>query len=151
MEFSNFLKNVFDENIHLDTRYWICDIHLHQRIHAIMRNITPQEVSIVDNSRLPPQRIVYYSPVHFRPIGLKGQVKKQIIVPFDSSGRDENPGVGVLIFETKEECVKAYNEQFDFVLAKISADRLHAINRSDQGIRTINDDLTIFSSRLEKL
>lgn len=121
MDFPTFLETVFDENIHLDSRAWICDIHLEEVGRYILRNIIPQEVVIDDNANLPAGKIIYYSPVHFHPIGKKGLIKKQIIPPFDKTGRDDYPGVGVLIFDNRAECIKAYNEQCDSILRDISS------------------------------
>lgn len=94
---------------------YITDIRLSDG-NAYIRNVPPTKVIITSNSELPKNKNVYYSDYHFRKLGMKGQILKQVIAPFDNTGYRHYTGVSVNIFNTYEEAVEKYNEQLESVV-----------------------------------
>lgn len=98
---------------------WICDYRYRDIDDKPIRHVKPTQVIIVDNEELPKNKRVYYSEVHFRPLGKSGAPLKQVIAPFDNTGYRSNTGTSVNIFFTEEECNAHYAYQCGLVEAAI--------------------------------
>ncbi len=55
-------------------------------------------------------KIIYYSPIYFRPVK-NGHIMSKVIAPMDNTGYRGYTGESVNIFYTVEDCVKCYREQ----------------------------------------
>lgn len=131
MIFSEFIDKIFGTQVETGDRAWICDFRHDDINNKAIRHIRPQEVVIVDNNDLPPRKVVYYSPIHFRPIGKNGEPKQQIIAPFDNTGFRGRTGNGIHIFDNREECVKEYKRQCEVVRDQIKTARVESMRYYD--------------------
>lgn len=109
-------------------RVYIVDIRMSDG-NAYIRHVEPTLVEITNNSELPKGKNIYYSNYHFRKVGKKGNVLKQIIAPFDNTGYRAYTGVSVYVFNTYEEAVDKYNSQLDEVI-KVFEGRKKEIGRA---------------------
>lgn len=123
---------------------WVCDYRHNDIANKPIRHIKPTEVIIVSNDDLPDNKTVYYSDIHFRPIGKKGQPLKRIIAPYDNTGFRSYPGVSLNIFLTKEECVKHYFKQCQEILGEIEEEIVRVNERLDGIKMEINEFMEEF-------
>lgn len=69
MKFEEFMNTA-----EIGNRVWICDYRHKDIANKAIRHIEPKFVEIFSNDDLPKGKRVYYSEIHFKPIGAKGQV-----------------------------------------------------------------------------
>ena len=107
-EYKN-LENILGKN------FWICDYRLNYSKDAKpIRSISPRLVKVVDNDTgLPANKNVYYSPIHFREIKGDGKLSSTVIAPFDNTGHRGRTGVSVNIFDNEKQCIDCYLKQCD--------------------------------------
>jgi hypothetical protein len=108
MEFKEFSENHFEKTVNIGDTVWICDYRHDDIMNKPIRHVIPQAVVIADNADLPKNKTVYYSPIHFLPLGKGGVPKKQVIAPFDNTGFRGRTGTSVNIFDSEKECRAFY-------------------------------------------
>lgn len=135
-----------NENIKIGDRVWICDYRYNNILEKPIRHIEPQEVLIVSNNELPSNKRVYYSVIHFRPIGKTGKPLKQIISPYDNTGFRAYTGISLQIFETKEACIQYYLKQCQAIKQQIAAEKEAVEKRFNQMEEMMNEEI----ARLKK-
>ena len=126
-EFSGYLG----KTINIGDEVWICDYRHDNIYNQPIRHVPPQKVVIEDNDKLPERKKVYYSAVHFLPIGVNGKPKKQVIAPFDNTGYRGYTGVSVQIFATEAECRASYRKMCETIKGQISEARAEMTARFD--------------------
>lgn len=99
------------ENI-IGKEVWICDYRINDPNNKPIRSISPKLARIFDNDDLPKNKIVYYSPIHFREVK-GGKVLSTIIAPYDNTGYRHVSGKCVNIFENKTDCINHFNGQLN--------------------------------------
>lgn len=129
MDYNEFIKNHKDL---IGKTVWICDYRFLNISKKPIRHIRPTEVLVVSNDELPSNKAVYYSDIHFRPIGNKGTPLKQIIAPFDNTGYRSFTGISLNIFITKEECIEHYLNQCKLIQKEIEIERRKINDRLDK-------------------
>lgn len=129
MDYNEFVKN--HKNM-IGRTVWICDYRFLDISKKPIRHVKPTEVLVVSNDELPSNKTVYYSDIHFKPIGNKGIPLKQIIAPFDNTGYRSFTGTSLNIFITKKECVECYLEQCELVKKEIEIEREKVNKRLDK-------------------
>jgi hypothetical protein len=88
---------------------WICDYRANaDPTKKPIRGIEPTPVVVTDAKET--NKIIYYSPIYFRPVK-NGHVISKVIAPMDNTGYRGYTGESVNIFYTVEDCVKCYREQ----------------------------------------
>lgn len=123
MDFKEFSEDYLGKVVNIGDEVWICDYRHDNINNQPIRNVVPQKVVIEDNNNLPKNKRVYYSNVHFLPVGVNGKPKKQVIAPFDNTGYRGYTGVSVQIFLTENECRAAYIKQCETIKAQIKEAR----------------------------
>lgn len=141
MEFKEFNDNVLGNTINIGDEVWICDYRFETVANKPIRHVVPQKVVIEDNSNLPANKKIYYSSIHFLPLGKNGKPKKQVIAPFDNTGYRGYTGVSLQIFATEKECREAYVRQCKSIEAKILSARAATIARFDAMEQGIADEI----------
>jgi hypothetical protein len=131
MEFKAFVEDILGKIIHIGDTVWICDFRHDDIMNKPIRNISPQAVVIADNADLPKGKIVYYSNVHFLPLGKNGSPQKKVIAPFDNTGFRGRTGIGVNVFDTEKECREFYLTQCNTVKTQIEEARKDSMARFD--------------------
>lgn len=123
MDFKEFSQNYLGKVVNIGDEVWICDYRHDDINKQPIRSVVPQKVVIEDNDNLPKNKTVYYSDVHFLPVGVNGKPKKQVIAPFDNTGFRGYTGVSVQIFLTEAECRAAYLKQCEKIKEQIKIER----------------------------
>lgn len=141
MEFNEFKDNVLGKTINIGDEVWVCDYRYETVANKAIRHVVPQKVVVEDNSKLPANKTVYYSNVHFLPVGANGKPKKQVIAPFDNTGYRGYTGVSLQIFATEQECRDAYVRQCKTIEAQIQSSRTATIARFDAMEQGIADEI----------
>lgn len=131
MEFKEFSENVLGKTVNIGDLVWICDYRHDDIINKPIRHVVPQKVMIVDNADLPKNKTVYYSPIHFVPLGKNDAPKKQVIAPFDNTGFRGRTGTSVNIFDSEQECRDFYRVQCQRIKAEIEVARKSWMQRFD--------------------
>lgn len=120
---------------------WICDYRRPDLSKKPIRNIAPILVEVVSNSKLPKNKVIYYSDSHFRPVGKKGLTKK-IIPVYDNTGFRLYPGVPLRVFIEFEDCMTHYKNCVMDVVGRLSAERDAAVGKWQS---QINDLLSMIT------
>lgn len=136
MDYKEFIKN---HKSMIGETVWICDYRHLDISKKPIRHIKPTEALVVSNDELPSNKTVYYSDIHFRPIGNKGTPLKQIIAPFDNTGYRSFTGISLNIFITKEECIEHYLSQCELIKREIEVERIKANERLNKMIIDIEE------------
>lgn len=134
MKFEEFIKTECNK---LGNRVWVCDYRHNDISNKPIRHVEPKEVEIFSNDDLPKGKTVYYSDIHFRPVGVRGSVLHQIIAPFDNTGYRSNTGDSLNVFLTKRECVEHYIKQSREVQSEIITERERLNERLDKMVEDI--------------
>ena len=96
------------ENI-MGKMVWICDYRANaDPTKKPIRGIEPTPVVVTDAKET--NKVIYYSPIYFRPVK-NGHIMSKVIAPMDNTGYRRYTGESVNIFYTVEDCVKCYREQ----------------------------------------
>lgn len=131
MEFKEFSENILGKSINIGDTVWICDYRHDDIMNKPIRHVVPQKVLIADNADLPKNKTVYYSPIHFVPLGKNDVPKKQVIAPFDNTGFRGRTGTSVNIFDTEKECRDFYLTQCKSIESQIQTARNDWMARFD--------------------
>lgn len=131
MDFKSFAADVLGNTTNIGDTVWICDFRHEDIMNKPIRHIVPQAVVIADNADLPKGKIVYYSNIHFLPLGKNGTPQKKVIAPFDNTGFRGRTGTGVNVFDNEKECRDFYLSQCDTVKEQIEEARKSAMARFD--------------------
>lgn len=144
MKFEEFVTTSENE---VGNRVWICDYRYNDIANKATRHVEPQEVEIFSNESLPKGKTVYYSTIHFKAIGSKGQILSKIIPPFDNTGYRSSTGDAVNVFLTREECVEHYSKQIKEIQLQIEEEREKANARLDKMSKDAEDLLEKFKKQ----
>lgn len=106
--------------------YWICDYRRPDLSKKPIRHIPPTQVIVVDNETT--KKRFNYSEIHFAKLTAKGLASSTTYPVYDTTGYRSYPGVPLEAFETKEECVKRYNELADVIIDAIDEQLKHAVD-----------------------
>lgn len=147
MDYKTFMDDYKDM---IGETVWICDYRFTDISQKPIRHVKPTEAIIVSNDDLPKNKTVYYSTIHFRPIGKKGTPLKQIISPYDNTGFRSFTGTSLNIFLRKEECVNHYVKQCEIVKKEIEKERKRANQRLDEIKEQINDTLISYDRNINE-
>lgn len=131
MNFKEFSENVLGNTVNIGDTAWICDFRHDDIMNKPIRHIVPQEVIIADNADLPKGKTVYYSNIHFLPLGKNRVPQKKVIAPFDNTGFRGRTGTGVNVFDNEQECRDFYLSQCNIVKSQIEEAREQALARFD--------------------
>lgn len=134
-EFMDTHKDVIGKTV------WICDYRFNNVLEKPIRHIKPTKVEIFDNFDLPKHKTVYYSTIHFRPYGKKGQPLKQIIAPFDNTGFRSCTGVSLNIFLTEEECIEHYLNQCQKIRKDIQSEWKSVENTFHEKLMSVTQEM----------
>ena len=112
VKISNILDTTYQNlEIVIGKKVWICDYRLNSNCDAKpIRAVKPTFVELTSNDELPPNKRVYYSPIHFREIK-NNKTTSKIIAPYDNTGYKSFTGVCLNIFENKNDCIEFYKKQ----------------------------------------
>lgn len=146
MEFKEFSEQKLGRSIKIGDLVWICDYRHDDIMNKPIRHVVPQQVIIADNADLPKNKTVYYSPIHFLPLGRNGVPKKQVIAPFDNTGFRGRTGTSVNIFDNERECQEFYIQQCNIIKADIATARDAWMKRFDDMENNINLEIKEHSS-----
>lgn len=144
MNYKEFMETHADM---IGKRVWICDYRFNDIAQKPIRHVKPTEVLIVSNDDLPKNKIVYYSEIHFKPIGKTGKTLKQIIAPYDNTGYRSSTGTSVNIFLSESECVEHYLTQCEMIKKEIEEERKRANRRLDSMIKDIDSTINTLSHK----
>lgn len=131
MDFKSFTADVLGNTVNIGDTVWICDFRHDDIMNKPIRHIVPQAVVIADNADLPKGKTVYYSNIHFLPLGKNGTPQKKVIAPFDNTGFRGRTGTGVNVFDTEKECRDFYLTQCNTVKSQIEEARKSSMARFD--------------------
>jgi hypothetical protein len=95
-------------------RVWICDYRKESLLQKPIRHVKPTYVEVCDNGTT--DKPVYYSPIHFRPVGQSGAPLKRVIPPYDNTGYRGFKGTALHIFITEEDAIEHYNNRCDSII-----------------------------------
>lgn len=115
MEFKEFSELVANQQVTSGDFFWICDYRHEDIMQKPIRHVKPQEVAFFKNSDNPPGKRIFYTDMHFRPLGKNDFVKKQIIAPYDNTAW----GQAVRVFVTERECRAFYVAQCEAINSQI--------------------------------
>lgn len=130
-----------DGQVKIGDKVWICDYRYNDVQEKAIRHVAPQEVAIVSNEDLPKNKTVYYSDIHFRPIGKKGNTLARIIAPYDNTGYRSYTGVSINIFLTKEDCINHYLKQCEEIKELIVFEKERAIEKLNKLLKEVDQEI----------
>jgi len=104
---------------HVGEKVWICHYLQPDIDKKPLRSVPPTRVIIRSNDELPCNKTVYYSAVHFSPLGAKGQALARVISPVDNTGFRSRSGNSLCVYTTEAECVASWNAQLSEVMARL--------------------------------
>lgn len=98
---------------------WICDYRRPDIDKKAIRHVQPTEVLVRSNADLTVKKNIYYTENHFVKLNAKGMPSSTIIGVFDTTGFRSDTGTPLKAFTTKEECIVAYNNMADVIIADL--------------------------------
>lgn len=141
MEFKQFVEENFGTTHNIGDDVWICDFRHENVMEKPIRNVKPQRVRIESNDNLPPRKRVYYADFHFLPYGVNGNVKKQVIAPFDNTGFRGYTGIAVKIFFNETDCREFFTEQCKIVKEKLIKTRKSMVESIDIRLKNLEQEM----------
>ncbi len=103
------------------TRVWVCQYNQPDLDKKPLRNVPPTEMVIVSNDELPPNKTIYYSGSHLRPLNKKGEPTSRIVPVFDNTGFRGRTGTPLHILTNREACIAQWNADLEAVGTRIEA------------------------------
>lgn len=134
------LEKKLGKTLKIGDKVWICDYRHRDVSEKAIRHIPPQEVFIVSNEDLPKNKRVYYSDVHFRPVGKGDKPTSKIIGPYDGTGYRMYAGVSLNIFISEKECKKHYKKQCEEVEKLVNDAMESYINKFNQMLKELKEE-----------
>lgn len=99
---------------------------------------------VFNNDDLPPNKRVYYSDHHFRPLGKKGEPISTVIAPYDNTGYRTYTGISLNIFFNEKECKDFYVNQCKVNIQRIEEAKIRSSQYFDQKISEIETEMEVF-------
>ncbi|GAA4879094.1 hypothetical protein GCM10023310_69020 [Paenibacillus vulneris] len=120
---------------------YICDYRFNDIDNQPIRHIPPMKVVVCSNEDLPKNKRVYYSEVHFRPIGTNGKVQSRIIAPFDNTGYRAYTGTSLNIFYDEQKSKDFYRTQCKENIKRFNEAKVNKVAYYDKKIEEINKEM----------
>lgn len=134
MTFEEFMKT---PECKIGNIVWVCDYRYNDlSLSKPIRHVPPTEVEIWSNDDLPKNKRVYYSSIHFRPIG-----KKVVIAPFDNTGFRSYTGVSLNVFLTEKEAKDHYRVACKNLIGDLQQEKIKVAQDFDDKIKKITDQM----------
>lgn len=134
MRFEDFLKT---PECKIGNTVWVCDYRYNDlSLSKPIRHVPPVEVEIWSNDDLPKNKRVYYSSIHFRPIG-----KKTVIAPFDNTGYRSYTGVSLNVFLTEDEAKNYYIRTCKNLIGDLQQEKVRAMKEFDDKISNVSEEI----------
>lgn len=129
------------EKIKVGEHVYICDYRFNSIDDKPIRHIQPMKVVVCSNDDLPKNKRVYYSDIHFRPVGENDKIQSRIIAPFDNTGYRAYTGVSLNIFYDEKECKEFYRQQCNKNIAEFSKAMVDKVEYYKKKIKEIQNEM----------